>query len=203
MSLARGVQSSHLTLIDSQEATVNKLSEHGVRGVCCVKQFVARNLFDVLWRRLAVRFVPMREMQVSGEGLLLLQGSCENRHGELHGRFRAKVLSQRHAPHGSRLIVLFRLQSGWQRRLKDIPQRSHIVRGYPLPQLQLFLQQHRFGVNHLKDVARLEVGLLRVCPYRHSRVSLRLSQRYEHTYPHLHLFRHYVRHGVSEDTFEW
>ena len=190
MRLSRDVQSSHLTLIYGKELSVDELSEHGVRGVCGVKQFVARNLFDVLWQCLAVCLVPMREMQVSGKGLLLLQGSRENSHGELHGRLRAKILSQRHAPHGSRLIVLLRLQSGWQRRLKDIPQRCHIVRGYPLPQLQLLLQQHRFGVNHLKDVARLEVGLLRVCPYRHSRVSLRLSQRHEHTYPHLHLFRH-------------
>ena len=64
---------SHLTMIHLKKAARRELAQYGIGGVGSILQFVASHLLYVPRRRFAVNLVPVRQLKILAEGLLLLQ----------------------------------------------------------------------------------------------------------------------------------
>ena len=60
-------------MIHLKKATRRELAQYGIGGIGGILQFVASHLLYVLRRRFAVNLVPVRQLKILAEGLLLLQ----------------------------------------------------------------------------------------------------------------------------------
>ena len=64
---------SHFTMINLKKAARRELAQYRIGGIGSILQFVASHLLYVLGRCLAVNLVPVRQLKILAEGLLLLQ----------------------------------------------------------------------------------------------------------------------------------
>ena len=82
MILACGVQTTHFAMVKFEEVALYELAQHSIGGVGCVLQLVAGYLGDMRWWCLAVNLVPMRQLKIGRECLMLFQ--CTLKDGERH-----------------------------------------------------------------------------------------------------------------------
>ena len=124
----------HFTMINFQKAARRELAQYGIGGISGILQFVASHFLYVLRWRFTVNLVPVRQLKILAEGLLLLQRTCQCGHGDVQRMLCAQIGWQRDAANCFRSVAVFSLQSGWKSRLEHVAKRTHIICGNPLPQ---------------------------------------------------------------------
>jgi hypothetical protein len=206
--IAAAIESSHLTVVALEEATLRELADDGRGASVHVHQFLACDVGLVPSSRRGWRGkgrIPVRELQVGQEGLLLARHLLQQVEGDVQGRLLTVLARQPHIGLGLGLVARLGLQTCGQRRLADIAQGSHVIGGDPLPQPQLLGQQHGSIVEHGQHGAHLVVGQLRrvvVQPHRHGGIGLALAEGHEHAHAHPTARRKFVAQGIGESAFE-
>ena len=100
---------SHFTMIHLKKTSRRELAQYGIGGVGGILQFVASHFLYMFGRRLAVNLVPVRQLKILAEGLLLLQRMGQCGHGDVQRMLCAQIGWQRHAAHCLRTVAVFSL----------------------------------------------------------------------------------------------
>ena len=145
MGLASMVQSPHLAFIGLQKPPFDKGCER-CETMPLIEQFVTGNLNDIL------QLIPMGKRQVVDKSLQLFACPLEHIQGHMESLLVLELCRQANIEFGFRTVAVFGLQPSGKGSLIHFAKGRHIIIGYPMPQLQLAVEQDRRNVEHLKDI---------------------------------------------------